>query len=501
MAMSNRGLRVLFVTSEVTPYSKTGGLGDISAALPTALVTLGCDVKVLTPRYGFMDRERFGIASEDHLPKFSVDFKGQSLQGAFSRANGTPGKPTLHLVECDSLYDRLGIYVDPFTNRDFIDNDYRFIFLSRSALELCRLLDWTPDVIHCNDWQTALIPFYLYHSRSAARYARARSLLTIHNIAYHGLFGPETAGRIGGAEKYYFPGGPLEFYGHVNFLKAGLEFADGLNTVSPTYAREIQSSYEFGYGLETVLRARGGQVAGIINGIDVDVWNPATDHFIATRYTADTLDQKWVNKRALCERLGFTFESSVPVIGIISRIVGQKGFEILAPVLDEVLNIPTQVVLLGTGDPHFEHMFREFARIFPDKFAVRIGYDEELAHIIEAGADLLLMPSKYEPCGLNQMMSMRYGTIPVVRATGGLADTVTDADRDGDHATGFSFLDYKPETLLHAVRRAVKAFHHPERWRQLQRNAMAMDFSWNHSAKLYMELYRQDLAKPPRVLP
>jgi starch synthase len=498
--MTDRPLKILFVTSEITPFSKTGGLGDISAALPSALSSLGCEVRVLTPRYGFIDRERFGISSDGVASGFALDFRGLSIHGAFGSVNGHADKPEICFVECDPLYDRPGIYVDPFTNRDYIDNDYRFIFLCRSAFELCRIQNWVPDIIHCNDWQTSLIPFYLNGHRTERGWKRARSLVTIHNIAYHGLFAPETVGRIGGAEKYYYPGGPLEFYGHVNFLKGGLEFADNLNTVSPTYAREIQSGYEYGYGLDAVLRARGSHVAGIINGIDVDVWNPSADKHIAAPYDGDSLDLKQVNKRALCDRLGFVYDPQVPVIGMVSRIVAQKGFEILAPVLSDILSTPACMVLLGTGDPHFEHIFREFARLFPDRLVVQIGYDEDLAHAIEAGADMLLMPSKYEPCGLNQMMSMRYGTLPVVRATGGLADTVTDADRDGEHATGFSFFEYQPEALLDATQRAIAAFNRPERWRRIQRNAMAADFSWKHSAKLYLELYGQCLQEPPRVL-
>jgi starch synthase len=497
--MSRAARRVLFVSSEVAPFSKTGGLADISAALPRALAQEGCELRVLTPRYGFVNREQHGIRHCDGATGLRADFRGRSLRFGFSRAP-RGGEVETYFVECDPLYDRPGLYVDPFTNGDYIDNDYRFILLSRAALQLCRVTAWEPDVIHCHDWQSALAAFLVSRKRGAGAFARTRTLLTIHNIAYHGLFGPESVNRIGdGAERFYFPGGPLEFYGHVNFLKAGLEFADMLNTVSPTYAREIQSSYEYGYGLEAVLRARGDTVAGILNGLDTDAWNPATDAHLAATYDADSLENKERNKLALCARLGLSYDASVPLLGSVSRIAGQKGFEILIPVLSDIFHLPARMVLLGSGDPHLEHVFHEFARLYPDRFAVRIGYDEGLAHLIEAGADIFLMPSKYEPCGLNQMMSMRYGTLPVVRATGGLADTVVDAS-DSVRGTGFSFREYRPDALLQTVRRAVKTFRDRERWMALQRNAMAQDFSWAQSARRYRELYDQCLQNPPRVV-
>jgi starch synthase len=496
--MTERPIKVLFVTSEVAPFSKTGGLADISAALPAALLRCGCDIRVLTPRYGFINHEKFAIRAEKPPRNFALDIRGRLIPVAVNARNGDHQSPQVLFAECNSLYDRPGIYVDPFTNRDYIDNDYRFIVLCRTAMEICAAGPWVPDIIHCNDWQTGIIPFYVNRARAAAKMKRLRTVLTIHNIAYHGMFGADTVGRIGGAEAFYFPGGPLEFYNHVNFLKCGLEFADALNTVSPTYAREIQSGYEYGYGLDAVLRARETPVRGILNGIDTEIWNPAADALIPANYTADTLHLKRRNTRALCEKVGLPYEETTPVIGIISRIVAQKGAEILVPILSDILHLPAQLVILGSGDPHYEHIYREAERIFPDRLRTRIGYDDELAHLIEAGADLFLMPSKYEPCGLNQMMSMRYGTLPVVRSTGGLADTVVDADVDPVMGTGFRFEDYRAEALLHAVRRAVSVFRDPARWRTLQVNAMRQDFSWNRSAGMYLEMYRETLTAAAR---
>ncbi|HEY3296032.1 MAG TPA: glycogen synthase GlgA [bacterium] len=497
--MSKPPLKVLFVTSEVTPFSKTGGLADISAALPKALAAQGCDVRVITPRYGFISREKYGIRLDGTGAGFSVDLHGHSVKVALSHAaDSQPGLQFL-FVECDPLFDRPGLYVDPFTNRDYIDNDYRFIVLCRAAMEACRLGEWTPDIVHCNDWQTGLVPLYLHSARVAGELTPLRSVFTIHNIAYHGMFGGDAARRAGEAQRYFFPGGPVEFYGYLSFLKAGLEFGDALNTVSPTYAREIETTGDYSFGFDSILRARG-ELSGILNGIDYDVWNPATDPALAERYDASSLEKKEQNKRALCARIGLAYDPAVPLIGMVTRIVAQKGFEIIAPVLREILSLPAQLVLLGSGDPYFEHLFREAAHVFPDRLAVHIGYDEDFSHQIEAGADMFLMPSKFEPCGLNQMMSMRYGTLPIVRATGGLADTVIDAGAGASKGTGFSFSDYTPEALLQTVKRATAARADATLWRALQTNAMAQDFSWKRSAKRYMDLYAKTLKAKPRVI-
>ncbi len=419
-----------------------------------------------------------------------------SLRATFLEHAG-PGEPPVYFLNCDPLYDRPGVYVDPFSNQDYVDNDYRFIALSKAALKLPPAVQWAPDIFHANDWQSALVTLYLHVAREQGAFAAARSLMTIHNMSYQGLFSPDTLARMDNMERFFSPGGPLEFYGKVNVLKAGICFADGINTVSPTYAEEIQSAYEFGYGLEGVLRARG-DLAGILNGIDVDLWNPETDPFISRTYSVETLDQKEANKRALCKLVELPYQSGVPLLGVISRIVSQKGFDVLISALSEIINLPAQFVLLGAGDPQHEHVLREMSRLFPERVAVRIGYDEVLSHMIEAGADMFLMPSLYEPCGLNQMMSMRYGTLPVVRATGGLADTVFDADANPEDGTGFCFEPFTTEDFLQALRRAIAAYGNSARWRKLQRNAMRHDFSWDRSARSYVELYERCLKNPSR---
>lgn len=496
--MSKRALRVLFVTSEIAPFSKTGGLADVSAALPYALQQSGCDVRVLTPRYGFIAPERFAITPVLPPRRLTFEFGDRTLDATVLRRTGAADEPEIHFLENPALYGRLGIYVDPFTQRDYIDNDYRFLTLCRAATALSEGRGWTPQIIHCNDWQTGVVPFYVQRLRGAKKLKNVRSLLTIHNIAYHGLFGAETVPRIGGAERYYAPLGPFEFYGHVNFLKAGLEFADTLNTVSPTYAQEIKSGYDYGYGLESVLSERDDELAGILNGIDTELWNPETDELIEQTYSRESLDKKYINKAALCRMAGLQCAPDVPLIGMVGRIAAQKGFEILVPVLDRLLDLPAAFVLLGSGDAQIAHALQAFARRNPRRAAVHIDYDERWAHAIEAGADLFLMPSKYEPCGLNQMMSMRYGTLPVVRRTGGLADTVIDADADLQNGNGFVFTEYTSTALLGAAARAAAAFRDTARWRAVQRRAMAADFSWKRSARDYIRLYEQCLSRPPR---
>lgn len=491
-------LRVLFVTSELSPYSKTGGLADVSAALPKALSAHGCDVRVISPLYGFIDAEKFGIDSVGKNGHLDLRIGEHSLRAKLKSAAGSDEQLAHTFVDCDALYDRPGIYLDPFTGRDYIDNDYRFVLLTRAAIAMCADSDWIPHIVHCNDWQCGMLPALLNRMRADdPRWSSTRSVFTIHNMAYQGWFPPDTLGRIGHVGHYFYPGGPLEFHGLVNFLKAGVSFADAVNTVSPTYALEIQSGYEYGFGLEGVLGHRPNRVRGILNGIDADIWNPQTDKFIAETYSDGALLGKSKCKERLCQKAGFHYDKNVPLFAMISRIAGQKGFEILAPAIPDILNVPAQFVLLGSGDPYYEHMFHEYARLYPDRFAVKLAYDETLAHEIEAGADFFLMPSKYEPCGLNQMMSMRYGTIPIVRSTGGLADTVIDADEDFERGTGFRFHDYHSGALMWAVGRAIHAYKNPERITHIRRNGMTQDFSWERSAMQYIELYKESLERQP----
>lgn len=482
-------MKILHVTSEVTPFSKTGGLGDVSSALPHAQSRFGHDVRLLTPYYSSVN----GVAQpNDNDLSTMLTIGGDEYRADFVKHENGNGVRFLFL-NCPRLFHRSGLYIDTSQNRDFGDNDARFTLLCRAALEYCKLADWIPDIIHGHDWQAGLIPLLMKEDHL---FDNTRAAFTIHNMAYQGLFPRSTLHYIPEAEQYFTLGGPIEFHGMVSFLKAAIEFSDVLNTVSSTYAMEIQSKSEYGFGLEQVLSANRNRFRGILNGIDTNEWNPNTDTKISVRYSADFVAKKIENKKALCVRTNLSHRRGIPLIGMITRITEQKGFEIIMPIMTEILNLPAQMVVLGTGDPYYEHLLLDFARTFSDKMYVSIAYDDTFAHRIEAGADMFLMPSKFEPCGLNQMMSMRYGTLPIVRATGGLDDSVRDADQDDENGTGFKFKRYESAELMRTIRRAVEAYHDPHRWKRIQRNAMARDFSWEKSATQYIEMYETALKNP-----
>jgi starch synthase len=476
-------LRILFATPECAPWVKTGGLADVSAALPAALEGLGHDVCVILPAYPSVleaaayRRPFVEIPATAHFPACTV------------HQSPLPSGVPAWLIHCPELFERDGGPYQDRDGRDWDDNAQRFGQLARVAALLAgdaNPLDWRPDVLHCNDWQTGLASAYLHFAGGA----RAATVMTIHNLAFQGLFPPEEVARLGlPPESYAIEG--VEFWGSLSFLKAGLQYADAITTVSPTYAREIQRE-PLGFGLQGLLAARSGVLHGIANGIDVAEWDPSTDRLIAQRYDADRLTSKAFNKEALQERLGLPPEARVPLVGMVSRLTQQKGIDLVVEVAREIVGLPAQLVVLGSGERELESALADVAKASAQRVAVRLGYDEALAHLIEAGADMFLMPSRFEPCGLNQMYSQRYGTPPVARATGGLADTIVDATpetlADGT-ATGFLFEDESPVALLAAIERAIELYREPKQWRQLQRAGMAMDFSWGAAARQYAEVY------------
>jgi len=487
--------RVLMVSPEVVPFAKTGGLADVCGALPHALGGLGHDVRVLMPLYREVDAKAHQLRRSAALKDVPIRVGDKEIRVDFRIGRLPESKVKVYFAEQPALYDRDGLYVDPETGQDFPDNALRFVTLPRAALALCERLDWIPDIIHCHDWQTALIPLMTKSDEYRTSFARTRTILTIHNLGYQGNFPPETIELLENHRHLLQPMGPLEYFGDLSFLKAGVVFADKLNTVSPTYAREIQASEEYGYGFQDILQERSEDLVGILNGLDVNVWNPETDPDIAVNYNRDSLDKKVENKKALCERVGFSYDKSVPLFGIISRLASQKGFDLLSEIRDSLVALPIQLVLLGTGEEQYETLLREMAARSPRKFHAVIGFNNKLAHRIEAGVDCFLMPSRYEPCGLNQMMSMRYGTIPLVRATGGLADTVIDIDDDPQRGNGFAFSQYDADVFLETIKRALKTYANRSRWRDMQVRGMSQDFSWAASAKKYVELYEQALQK------
>ena len=478
-------MKVLFATSEIAPWVKTGGLGDVAGALPQALRQAGCDVRVLVPYYPALHA---AFPAAKHVAHLS-NLGGQLPVADLLEATSPDGLP-LWLVDCPALFDRPGNpYLGP-EGIDWLDNPLRFGLLSRVAAHLSGAgssLDWRPDVLHCHDWQTGLAPYYLrfYEVDGAA------TVLTIHNLAFQGVFPFTVMGELGlSAADWHIDG--VEYYGYLSFLKAGLRHADALTTVSPTYAREIQTAAE-GMGLQGLLKSRAGELTGILNGIDTAIWNPVHDSHLAAAYDRTHLKGKAANKSALQREVGLAVRTDCPLFGIVSRLTSQKGLDLVAAAGDMLAELPAQLVVLGNGDKTLETAFLELAARYPGNVAVTIGFNEALAHRIEAGADIFLMPSRFEPCGLNQMYSLAYGTPPLVRATGGLADTVVNYSVAGlanGTANGFVFTETTVETLLGTARWAVEIWRDPARWSRLQQNAMAGDYSWKNPARRYLDLYR-----------
>lgn len=474
-------MRILFVSSEVAPFAKTGGLADVAAALPQALAARGHDVRVVMPAYDLVVENGFEPYPAQP-PMVGFDLGPHHVAADIVRLD--LDQVGVYLVHLPSLYHRGTLYTDD------PDEHFRFTVLSRTALELCDRWNWSPEIVHCNDWQTALIPLFLrtsYADHEAL--AGSSSLLTIHNLAYQGIFGTEVIPSLGfDWDRRYFHQEHLAD-GWISFLETGILYADALSTVSPTYAREILTP-EYGHGLDPLLRHRQSDLHGILNGIDTDVWNPATDPVIAHRYSARSLWRKEWNKQALFEELGLFYEKDAPVFGLVSRLVTQKGIDLIPFPMSGVLEgTNARFIALGSGDPEIEAGLRWLVDRFPDRARFVSRYDETLAHQIEAGVDVFLMPSRYEPSGLNQMYSLAYGTPPLVRRTGGLADTVSHWDPETGTGTGFVFEHADEGGVWWALNQALLAMDDSAGWKRLQLNGMEIDNSWDRSAAAYEELY------------
>ena len=496
------GLRILLASSEVTGFAKTGGLADVAAALPRALAARGNHVAVVMPFYRTV--RTGGHAVEPVGTVLAVPYADRTLACRLFRGTLPNSDVPIFFVDAPQYFDRddpaegRGLYQQSMPGgykADYPDNAERFVFFARAVMEAAASVGFIPDIIHANDWQTGLVPVYLAEQyRQRPGWGRMRSLFTIHNIAYQGLF-PEDVLRLTGLPGWMMNPKQLEFHGHLNLLKAGIVFADAVNTVSPTYAREIQT-YEYGCGLDGLLREYTGKLSGIVNGVDYGDWNPATDPYLPEQYCPETVfDKKPASKSALQKRFNLPQEADRPVLGIIARLVSQKGIDIVLSAAPGFLDLGCQIVLLGDGDPEYHHQLKEFAEKHPDRVGVYLGFDEGMAHLIEAGSDLYLMPSRYEPSGLNQLYSLKYGTPPVVRSTGGLADTIVGATQStlaAETATGFSFDDYSAKALFDTVKWAVTLYRdRPADFRQVVTTAMAQDWSWDRSAAVYEQLYRR----------
>ncbi len=483
----SKALKILFVASEALPLVKTGGLGDVAGSLPAALKALRHDVKIIMPAY----REAMHKAEKLRFASFRMEGVPETVRLLEGRLPGTRVK--LLLVDSPNHFDRPGgPYADP-QGHDWADNPDRFAMLARVAVAVATDhagLEWQPDIVHCNDWQSGLVPalLSLYPRRPA-------TVFTIHNLAYQGYFAPETFEHLHLPHQLWGING-LEFHGGLSFIKGGLSFADMISTVSPTYAKEIQTP-AYGCGLEGLLNHRRERLRGILNGVDYSHWNPAKDRYIRSHYDHRNLAAKAPNKAALQREFGLPLKADAPLLGLVGRLVEQKGIDLILGILPRLVELGAQIALIGSGERHFEEALSELARIYPNNIATFIGYDEPRAHRVEAGADMFLMPSRFEPCGLNQIYSLRYGTIPIVRRTGGLADTVIDTNTEtiaNGTATGIQFQHSSVEGLLWASEKAIHIYRNePDLWRKMMVAGMKQDFSWKKSAREYLQLYQQAL--------
>jgi starch synthase len=482
-------LKILFASSEVSPFAKTGGLADVSASLPAALSALGHQVKIVMPLYRSVMDGNFDL--EEFKGLLEVPFRAEPLKNKvfYSKINS---KLLIYFIKRDEFFDRNGLYGTE--EGDYFDNPDRFIFFSRSILHLSKWLGYKPDIIHCNDWQTSLLPVYLKSLyKDDETFTLTRTIFTIHNLAYQGVFSKENM-TISELPLVLFSVKGLEYYGRMNFMKGGIVFSDIITTVSEKYAQEIQTP-EYGYGLDGVLRDRASDVFGVLNGVDYTDWNPGTDIHIAANYSARDLEGKSKCKEELIEIFKLKGSSDTPIIGLITRLADQKGLDILAEAVEGLLNLDLFLVLLGKGDKKYEKKYADIGRKYKGRFGVKIAFDNALAHKIEAGSDMFLMPSRYEPCGLNQMYSLKYGTIPVVRDTGGLADTIEEFDMTTGSGNGFKFEEYSSRALIKAVEKALAVYQNKKTWLKLVKKAMNEDFSWKKSGLRYVEIYNRILEK------
>ncbi len=484
-------LKICFVSSEVSPFAKTGGLADVAAALPAALKNMEQDVRLMMPKYRMINDRKYVLRDVIRLREVHVELGGKVRTASGKTAFLPNTKVHVYFLFIPELFDRKGIYQDPATGKDFEDNAERFAYFSKAVVETLKLLYWQPDIIHCNEWQTALIPYYLKTVYADEEFFQGtKTVLTLHNLAYQGIFPLDLAPQLGIEENEAQPGGAFELNGQLNLLKGGILYADAITTVSERYAQEITTA-EFGFGLEGVLKQRQKDLYGILNGVDYSVWNPETDRYLASKYDAKSLDKKVENKKALCNQFKLPFQAETPLIGMVTRLVEQKGIDLVVDGIDELMKRGIQMVILGTGEEKYQTALKAAAEKYPEQLAVHFKFDEKLAHLIEGGADMFLMPSRFEPCGLNQMYSLKYGTVPIVRETGGLADTVENVDPQTGKGTGFTFQEFSVEAMLDAVDRALAAFQDKATWAKIQKAGMRKDFSWENSAKKYLKVYEK----------
>ncbi len=486
-------LQAVMFAAEASPLAKVGGLADVVGALPKALEKLGVKVTILLPAYKSIHHDQFGIRPGRRVSGFDIQMGPGHAHAEIFEGRLPRSGVELFLIGSLRHFYRDGIYDDPVTKEGYADNMERFVFFQKAGLELLRRLGGRFDVIHCHDSQAGLVPGLMAtRLRSDPIFARAGVLFTIHNLEYQGIYPKDSLYWAGIDYRNFYPTSPFEFWGRVNFMKVAIEFADLINTVSENYAREIQSGPEYGLGLDGVLRLRGHDISGIVNGIDYEEWNPETDPLIPAHYSIADTSGKSVCKSELLRQFHLPAgNGTVPLIGMVSRLANQKGFDLFESAADEISRLNVQVVILGRGQRRYHDLLRSLSHRYPNKIGVRLEFDSRIAHMIQAGSDMILMPSRHEPCGLNQLHGLRYGTVPVVRATGGLVDTVEDYSDTAESGTGFRFKEYTAGDMLGAIRRATAVFAAPERWHALAHRGMMQDWSWQNSARKYVQLYQR----------
>lgn len=478
-------MKIVFVSPEVVPFAKTGGLGDVSGALPAALAQLKCKVSVIMPFYKQVRKN--GFSPRLMAEKVSLPWANRDVH--FNLLHCREGKVDFYFVDKKKFYDRDELYGTP--QGDYDDNALRFGFFARAVLASVKHIG-IPDILHCNDWQSALVPLCLkLFFKDDPKTAEIKTLFTIHNMAYQGLFERDVMPLLGLPDELFHMD-KLEFYGKINFMKAGIIYSDALSTVSVGYRREILTE-EFGCGLDGLISLRQNDFYGILNGADYNVWNPKTDKFIYKNYSSANLKPKLECKEDLLRQFKVKFDRNKPLIGMITRLAEQKGLDLVAATIEDILRVGANFICLGTGDEKYNNLFRDIARKHKNRVGIMVGFDNALAHKIEAGSDMFLMPSRYEPCGLNQMYSLKYATIPIVRATGGLDDTIQEFNPQTKKGNGFKFKEVTKKDLLAAIRRAIRTFKDKESWGAIQKNALKCDFSWETSAKKYIKLYNKIL--------
>jgi len=485
-------MKILLASSELYPFSKTGGLADMVSALGRALARDGQDVVIVTPLYRGI-REKFKLKRVDW--HFNVPLGHRYAQGGLWELK-QPGEPRIYFVEHAGYFDRAGIYLE--NNTGYADNAERFIFFSKCVVNLARFMPWHPDIVHVHDWQVGLVPAMILQQKEEGWGIPPHTCLTIHNLAFQGIFPADAFGLTNLRWDFFGHGGlGSEYYGMLNCLKAGIVYADSITTVSPRYAREITTE-DLGCGLDGVLRRCVTKLTGILNGVDYEEWNTTKNPNLCRSYTVNRMAGKAYNKKELQRELALPVDDKIPMFATISRLAEQKGVDIQLGALEEMLNSNIQFVQLGSGSPEFERGYRNLAARFPDKVAVQFGYNEKLSHRIEAGSDFFLMPSRFEPCGLNQMYSLRYGTIPIVRATGGLDDSVLDYSQNPEKANGIKFYEYTSRALAKAIRKALAIYEQPELLRLFRLNGMQADFSWEKTVGEYIKVYKETLKGDPQ---